>query len=197
VTRVLTLGRIHALFSGSDASGQTPDSSMVLRYELDVAAFRVFLNHPILGVGPGQFARYYSMDYVNRVGLRQLSKGYQAHNVYFQVLAETGLVGTACFLSIMAAIMWDLWKRRGRSEGGHTEVSLTASAFFLSLTALSIVSFFLHLEDQRYFWLMFALSSAVARILRECANEKVEEVFPVTLSPTQKLWLEAGDAPSH
>jgi O-antigen ligase/polysaccharide polymerase Wzy-like membrane protein len=195
VTRMLTLGQINAFFSGSALGDQGPDSSVVLRYELDVAALRVFRDHPFLGVGPGQFAGYYSMDYVNRVGFRQLTKGYQAHNLYFQALAETGLVGFVSFVSIMATIMWGLWRERDRSAHSHPELALTASGFFFSLATLSIFSFFSHLINQRYFWLMFALSSAATRILHRLSEEDAAEVSPPLLSSAQRLWLEAGDAP--
>jgi hypothetical protein len=197
VTRMMTLGRINALFSGSDDGGQSPDSSVVLRYELDVAAWRVFLDHPILGVGPGQFARYYSMDYVNRVGLQELKKGYQAHNLYLQALAETGLVGLACFLSIMGAIMLGLWNERGRLRHSHPELALTASAFFFSLMALSMFSIFSHLIDQRYFWLMFALSSAATQIIHRCSVEQPAYDASVRRGAAPELWPEAGDAYSN
>jgi hypothetical protein len=171
ITRMLTLGRINSLFSGQDESGKTPDSSVVLRYELDVAAWRVFLDHPLFGVGPSQFATYYSIEYVSRVGLQPLQKGYQAHNLYFQALAETGLVGFTCFVSIMATIMWGLWKARGRVARHQSELALTAAGFFFSLTALSLFSIFSHLIDQRYFWLLFALSSAATRIILNRSEE--------------------------
>jgi putative inorganic carbon (hco3(-)) transporter len=197
VTRMLTLERINALFSGTDSGERTPDGSVILRYELDVAAWRVFLSHPFLGVGPGQFAGYYSKDYVNRIGMQQLTKGYQAHNLYFQSLAETGLIGTICFLSIMSAIMWALWCERSRPIADNSEPRLTAIAFFLALTSICIVSLFTHLIDQRYFWLLFALSSAAARIVHNSSDERAAEVSPEILSATQRFWLEAGDAPSH
>lgn len=193
VTRMLSLGRISALFSGSDASDDAPDSSMVLRYELDLAAWRVFLSHPILGVGPGQFVPYYSMDYVNRIGMHPLTRGYQAHNVYFQALAETGLIGTICFVSILASILWGLWSEWKHSLSGHPEVAFTASAFFLSLVALSIASLFSPMTDQRYFWVMLALASAAARILHHCSEQRAEDEFPVPLSPVSSLWLESAD----
>ena len=197
VTRMLSLERISALLPGSDASDKAPDSSMVLRYELDLAAWRVFLSHPILGVGPGQFVPYYSMDYVNRVGLRPLTKGYQAHNLYFQALAETGLIGAICFVSIPASILFGLWAEWKRSLYGHSEVALTASAFFLSLVALSIASLFSPMTDQRYFWLLLALCSAAGRVLHRCSEQHAADEAPGGVSRVQSLWLETGDAHSN
>src|SRR6202040_3556774 len=79
--------------------GQTavPDGSIAKRYELNVAAWHVFLDHPVLGVGPGHFAAYYSLAYGNRVGLVELLKKYRGHNLYFETLAETGILGLASF----------------------------------------------------------------------------------------------------
>lgn len=193
VTRMLSLEELGTLFSGSDASDKTPDSSMVLRYELDLAAWRVFVSHPILGVGPGQFVPYYSMDYVNRVGMHQLTKGYQAHNVYFQALAETGLIGTVCFVSILTSILWGLWTEWKSSLRGHPEIALTSSAFFLSLVALSIASLFSPMTDQRYFWLMLALCSAAGRILHRRCEQQAEDESLADLSPVSDLRLESGD----
>lgn len=193
VTRMLSLERISALFSGSDVSGAAPDSSMVLRYELDLAAWRVFLSHPILGVGPGQFVPYYSMDYVNRIGMHPLTKGYQAHNIYFQALAETGLIGAVCFASILVSILWSLWTEWKHSLYGRAEIAHTASAFFLSVTALVIASLFSPMTDQRYFWLLLALASAAARILRRRSEEPATDESPVPLTSVSSLWLEAGN----
>ncbi len=197
ITRMMTLARLNSLFTGQEESGKTPDSSIVLRYELDLAAWRVFLDHPILGVGPSQFATYYSVEYVNRVGLQPLQKGYQAHNLYFQALAETGLVGFTCFVSIMATIMWGLWKARSHVARNNSDLSLTAAGFFFSLTALSLFSVFSHLIDQRYFWLMFALSSAATRIILSRSEELASDEVSIRSSAMAGhdfLRLDAEDA---
>jgi putative inorganic carbon (HCO3(-)) transporter len=175
VTRMLTLERLNSLFSRTHASGQAPDSSAVFRYVLDVAAWHVFLDHPILGVGPGQFAKHYSSDYVNRVGAIEQRKNYLAHNLYLETLAERGLIGTACFLSIPVAIMYGLWKERTRLKRSHPELAFAASGFSLSLAGFAISSIFEHLAYQRYFWLLLALSSAAIRILRCCSEKQATE----------------------
>lgn len=165
VTRMMTLGRLNSLFSNKISGDQAPDSSVVHRYVLDLAAWHVFLDHPIFGVGPGQFAKHYSSDYVNRIGLIEQRKNYLAHNTYLEKLAETGLLGSLFFLSILVAIMYGLWEQRKRLAQSRPELSLTATGFFLSLVVFAISSAFAHLAYQRYFWLLLALSSAATRIL--------------------------------
>lgn len=147
------------------ASRQTgiPDTSVVRRYELNVATWHVFLDHPILGVGPGHFAEYYSLAYSNRVGLIEQLKKYRGHNLYLETLAETGILGFVSFLAIILAIMHGLWRASRASIG--SEFADTAIAFFLSLTAYLISAVFVHLSYQRYFWLLLALCSAAIHTL--------------------------------
>jgi putative inorganic carbon (hco3(-)) transporter len=173
VARMATLERLKSLFSRTHATSQAADSSAVLRYVIAAAAWHVFIDHPILGVGPGHFAEYYSIPYGNRVGLIDQRKKYLGHNLYLEKLAETGLIGLACFLSIPFVIMRGLWKERKRLAQSHPELADTATAFFLSLTAYAISAVFDHLSYQRYFWLLMALSSAAIRIAHSRSEEQV------------------------
>lgn len=171
VSRMLTLERVKPLFSGAQDSIERVDSSAIRRYVENVSAWRVFCDHPVLGVGPGHFAAYYSNDYGNRLGLVEQTQFYRAHNLYLETLAETGLVGFVCFLAILFVTMRGLWKERSRLRYSHPELALAATAFFVSLTAYATSAVFAHLSYQRYFWLLLALASAAIRIV----HRKYEE----------------------
>jgi O-antigen ligase/polysaccharide polymerase Wzy-like membrane protein len=142
-----------------------PDTSVVRRYELNVAAWHVFLDHPILGVGPGHFAAYYSIPYSNRVGLIEQLKQYRGHNLYFETLAETGILGLASFLVVILAVMQGLWRAWKKWQPMDSELADTAMAFFLSLVAYLISAIFAHLSYQRYLWLLIGLCSVTIHIL--------------------------------
>lgn len=160
--------------------GQTGalDGSIAKRYELNVAAWHVFLDHPILGVGPGHFAEYYSVAYGNRVGLVEILKKYRGHNLYSETLAETGILGLTSFLAIIAVIMTGLWRAWRRLQYLGSEFADTAMAFFLSLFAYLISAVFEHLSYQRYFWLLMALCSAAIHILGRFEHETSSELGP-------------------
>lgn len=155
-----------------------PDTSVVRRYVLNVAAWHVFLGHPILGVGPGHFAEYYSIPYGNRVGLIEQLKKYRAHNLYFETLAETGILGLVSFLSVILSIMWGLWRIWRRLQQKGSELADTAMAFSLCLVAYLISAIFAHLSYQRYFWLLMALCSATIHILGKVERESASESAP-------------------
>ena len=73
------------------------DTSSTNRMLMWGLALRLFSSHPIFCIGWGGF-RY---QYFSNLSLRRggLFDYLDAHNVYLQMLAETGIVGTAIFLS--------------------------------------------------------------------------------------------------
>ena len=171
----------HKAAGYSEASGGqagVPDSSVAKRYVLNVAAWHVFLDHPILGVGPGHFGEYYSMPYGNHVGLIEIEKRYRGHNLYLETLAETGILGLASFLAIILATMHGLWKIRKRLQYEGSEFSDAAMAFFLCLVAYLISAIFAHLSYQRYLWLLMALCSATIHILGRVEQQTTSELGP-------------------
>jgi len=74
------------------------------RIPLYKAAFEMFGKNPIFGIGWGMY-KYRLFYYVNvsAYGVKYLN----AHNVYFQLLAETGIVGFISFVSIFVKIYYD------------------------------------------------------------------------------------------
>jgi putative inorganic carbon (hco3(-)) transporter len=175
VARVASVERVSALFSRTYSSYSKPDSSVLLRYVEGAAAWHVFLDHPILGVGPGHFAQFYSMPYGNRIGLVQVTQGYRGHDLYLETLAETGVIGLACLLAIIFVITHKLWRERRRFTQSRPELAHTATAFFLCLVAYAISALFAHLSYQRYFWLLVGLSSAALRIVHSHCAEQTSE----------------------
>lgn len=82
-------------------------SSDSLGYRLSFwrAGLQMFREHPIIGVGVGQF-RYRFADYATIQFLRQPD----AHNIYVEQLAETGVIGFALFLLVIGSTIRDLWR---------------------------------------------------------------------------------------
>jgi putative inorganic carbon (hco3(-)) transporter len=183
VSRMATLERLKALFFQTHETYQPPDSSAIRRYVENVAAWHVFLDHPVLGVGPGHFAGYYSNAYGSRIGLVEQTHNYRGHNLYLETLAETGVIGLACFLSILFVIMRELWKDRSCYLVSNPKLAFIAAGFFLSLTAYAVSAIFDHLSYQRYFWLLLALASAAVRIIH--SESQSQEMVEPHLRPSE------------
>jgi len=74
------------------------DKTASHRLALWKAGLRMFRDHPLLGVGPGNFPSSYSEKYA---GPGEDPAGWVPHSIYIQALSELGLVGTIPVLLLM------------------------------------------------------------------------------------------------
>lgn len=116
-----------------DASRARLTASFETRAPAWTGALRVFTQHPVIGVGPGQLILRYRSDIGTLVQARY------AHNEFLQWLAEQGLVGCA---ALFTGSLWtvrnawrltpslDRWTRRGLVVG-LMSVGLCSATDFL------------------------------------------------------------------
>lgn len=134
-----------------------------------MAAVRVFLDHPAIGVGPGQFKQY-AAEYGNQDALRRIEGARRAHSLYLEIAAESGVLGLTLFLAAIAATLTTLAAARRACLGTDPELTDLVTAYFLALICYLSTGVFLHLSYMRYFYLVLALGGAAAQVaLRECA----------------------------
>ncbi len=112
-------------------------SGDLLRADLWRGALRITADHPLLGVGPGEFGRAYRLDrdptYVdNRLGT--------AHNFYLNTLAETGIVGAAVAIALGIALIWRWWQLWQHAETPTRRMHLAGA--FAALVGFGAQSFF-------------------------------------------------------
>jgi len=133
-----------------------------------LAALNVFLDHPVLGVGPGQYMPFYSERYQQRpdVAFRSLNRQRRAHTLYFELAAETGLVGLLLFLGVIAAVLRGLWMTSS-IDAGDAEASAMkeiATGFGLGILAYLVTGIFLHFSYQRFLWLFVGIAAATVQV---------------------------------
>ena len=99
------------------------------------AAWITFQEHPVTGIGFGSFANWYAAFYMQYGGT-----AYLTHNIYYGMLAETGVVGTSIFIALfawaLASTVRTLFAVR-RSECGQVSdyvlvVSLALQIWFIA-----------------------------------------------------------------
>ena len=93
--------RISTLAGLSSGSITSADTSIRGRAAENLAAAQIFLENPFLGAGAGQ-AHLYIAHYANETGLKMIEGTRRGHNMYLEELADTGIVGFAFFVSIVA-----------------------------------------------------------------------------------------------
>jgi O-antigen ligase len=167
LARVASIGNVGLL--GKEDAKVEPDGAIRGRATEMLAALAVFIDHPFLGVGPGQYVPFYSEKYqlLDELSFRHLPRPREAHNLYFSIGAETGAAGLLVFSAIFVTLFVGLralrqfWLLRSRRRADLTV------AFALSLVSYLGTGMFLHLSFERYLWFLVAVASAAIHVLRQ------------------------------
>ena len=117
------------------------------RIQLWSVAWKMWQEHPVLGVGIGQYRAVADQYIFGGVGNI-------THNTYLSFLAETGLVGFVVFVSLPLAIFVRVLRSKAR---GNTFAPLLA----LGLAAVAVQAFTLNLENSRAVWALLGISAAL------------------------------------
>ena len=171
------------------AQGEELDESNQLRMRIWKAGWRMFLDHPILGVGAGQFGTAYGTVYSGR----EHGPWMRPHNLLVQVGCELGLVGLVIFGYFLFQIVKtnrSILKRKGKSPYTlNYEVAVACGAL---LAGVSIVSVFGHTLYRPYWYLLGGMVAANRFVADQ--TEKLE----VGSGPSESVGvsLEAGSQPA-
>jgi O-antigen ligase len=174
-TRMDTIRGVEGLVSKN--ASVKPDAITRSRITETLAALYVFFDYPILGVGPAQYSKYYSIEYmgISEIAFRRVTTTRRAHCLYTELAAETGIVGFSLFMAIVFFIMIHLMKARRRWINKNPEFSHMATAILLSIIAYLGTAIFAHLSYQRYYWSLIALGGAAIHIF---ASEASDDELP-------------------
>jgi O-antigen ligase len=93
------------------------DRNVGTRLVLWDMAWQMFLDHPVFGVGMGD----YSIEAERRLGERNVRTTVDSHNIYLQILATRGIVGFLPFLAYFAVLIAGLWKAGARTPAGSLD----------------------------------------------------------------------------
>ena len=104
------------------------------------ATFAAWSDHPMLGTGWGNIIGKYT-------------EKYELHSTYMAVLAQTGIIGTVCYLLFMSNMVWQTMHAAGR----HCKEALFALYFSPFLFGLIISWAYTYHLRKREFWIAFML----------------------------------------
>ncbi len=97
------------------------------RYDYWRIAWGQFLDHPLDGVGAGNFDRTYFLERRTNEDVRQ------AHSIELQTLGETGIVGALALGAFFVAVFVGFWRRSRAacSRGSETGLTVAAAGMFI------------------------------------------------------------------
>ena len=150
----------------SSRTGGFVDRSIRSRTTENVVAWNVFRDHPIFGVGIGNFNAYYQI-YARELGLVARSQARSAHNLYLEIAAERGLAGLLMFGSIVVLAMRQVFRASKKfKDMGNEQMTGLSAAMGISLITYLVTAFFLHDAFPRFFWVLVGICWAIPPIAK-------------------------------
>ena len=131
----------------------------------NLAALQMFRDHPIFGVGPGNYSRHY-LSYSEQIGLDPRLAAREAHSLYLGSLAETGIIGGCALVVVLWLALRGAWRARRAFRGSD---ALLAEGIFVSLVSFLVAGLFLHAAYPRYLWILVAFGFAAGQLARKTA----------------------------
>jgi colanic acid/amylovoran biosynthesis glycosyltransferase len=194
------LTTLNQLLPGSDEVLR-PDSSFGERRLFAAAAWRMFEDAPLLGVGAGNYGVHF-VDYAQRVGSDARlyvtpTEGYYPHNLYLEVAAETGVIGLVLFISVLAVCFAHLWRARIAllAAGARSSAGLVTGCA-IALIGYLLTSVFLHGHFIRYWWLLVGFAAAAHKLVpdgQEVRQDAAPTSIPTWGSTLARELSESGD----
>ncbi|MFO0869041.1 MAG: O-antigen ligase family protein [Pirellulales bacterium] len=153
------------------ATIQNADKAIQGRATEMVAALLIFFEHPLLGVGPGNFGPVF-VTKADLLGFQVHSTERLAHCMYLEIAAENGALGLLCWVVLLALTLRAL--HRTRTQSTDPAIRNAATGFFLALVVLASTGVFLSFAYTRYYWFMLALAGAAAALGQQIPEKKGE-----------------------
>lgn len=183
--RARSVAGVAGLFGSAQVEADGPTRG---RTTAMLSALAAYTDHPVLGVGPGQYIAFHAVRYqeLPELSFRQIAEPRRAHNLYLEMAAETGTVGLLIFLAIPFLLLLDLRRLRLTLAATRPDLARLATGFTLVLLAYLGTGVFLHLAYERYYWVMVALAAAAVGTLRDWVWEHGAETDPyyMEVAPT-------------
>jgi O-antigen ligase len=137
------------------------------RLEAALAAWRAFLESPLLGVG---------LDHQNfsLISSRWVPLGStDAHNLWLNLLAHVGLIGAAAFAILIGG--WFLVLLRARRATPDASERRLMTAFLAAMSAIMTIYMFIPMMVMRQYWLVYGLGLATALALNQARRHSPDD----------------------
>ncbi|MCU1295115.1 MAG: O-antigen polymerase [Bryobacterales bacterium] len=173
-----SLTRLGTIFSSSSEGqeSEATDSSQA-RLALLQASWKITLEHPFLGVGPGIF-----MDYQANSAKGNGERGmwHVTHNAYTQVSSECGIPAVFCYLSALVVTMLSL-RKIGKSR--DSDMALLARFMSVMIVGFCVCIIFLSLAYNVHILVLSALTVSLKLRIQADGSWPGDEGSPQVLKP--------------
>jgi probable O-glycosylation ligase (exosortase A-associated) len=192
VSGLLALGLAGFLFFTSDTFTQAyaERASSISNYQEDRSAmgrlnawqtsWRVFLDYPLVGVGPN------NLEVVYRSYSPEPERFRVSHNAYLQILCECGLPSLLLFLAAIGMAWWSLGRLRTWTDVPWIETY--ARMLQISIIAYCVGSMFLNTAYSELIYQIVGMSVSLEVIARTAAESPEPEEAPTPALASEPWW---------
>jgi putative inorganic carbon (HCO3(-)) transporter len=135
-------------------SSSLENTSLAWRINLWLLSINYFIQHPILGIG---FGNYIFVEY------QMIDVYIGAHNDYLRILVETGVIGFSCFIGLLLSLLrFGIKAYKKTHNTFHKHLCLGFLGLWAGYVMISISeNFFNQGIIQWYFWTYAAVIAAI------------------------------------
>jgi O-antigen ligase len=166
--RVLSLSQVFQ----SQGTLRTTDPSLQGRISENLAAWDMFRSNPVFGVGWNTYP-YLFPFYSKDIGLANVATEREAHNLYLEVAAESGIVGLLAFgLILFSSLREIVLARRQFIEAKMTEYAAMTTAFGVGFLGYLAAAAFIHGAFQRYLFVLLGIAWGLRLVVQNTLAER-------------------------
>ncbi len=167
--RISTLAQFFSL-----KDQQPSDPSFRGRLSENTVAWQMFVDHPWLGIGIGNYSINYQ-DYSHDIGLDPRRSNRTPASLYLELLSEQGVVGTIIFLFLLYLVFRVLQtaKRRFSRIGLKDEMYISA-ALLAGFSGYMFSAIFKNSAYSNAFWVVVGIAIATGQVAWNSQQEKTE-----------------------
>jgi putative inorganic carbon (HCO3(-)) transporter len=153
-----------SVFTSEDATVHE-DASFKGRSSEMLSGLLMFLDSPFLGIGIGNYEEAYH-DYAVKLGLEHRTERRQAHSLYVEIIAETGLLGLVTFAAIITSLFMGFKqiRRQTRIWQPDSDWPIWVNSLQIAIVSYLTTSIFLHGDFFRYLLFLVAMGAAAIHL---------------------------------
>jgi O-antigen ligase len=187
-SRFLTL---QELFPDQNAPSQEISDYSLERRSIEMTmAARMFLDHPLNGVGADNFVMLYPV-YIRESGAPVGDEYRNAHSLYLEVAAEGGMIGMTFLFGTMILALRELRRAEQMYRVlGEPAIADLANAAYLGFIGYLITAIFIHGDFPRFLWLQIAFAAAFSIAAQNRAMLRMQQAAAQHNTGGQNLQLQ-------
>ncbi|MBI5353871.1 MAG: O-antigen ligase family protein [Chloroflexi bacterium] len=153
-------------------NNQIYDSSFRGRLSENLAAWQMFMDHPVFGIGLGNYEVQYQ-NYSRQIGLDSRRVTRSPSSIYLEILSEQGLIGALVFILFIYTIFTGLFSaRRQFAAIGLPDSSNLTMALIAGFAGYMIAAIVKNSAYANVYWILAGMAVGAIQVANYSAREK-------------------------